>query len=454
MALRPSDAQARGPSAATPRPAARKAPPAFSLDVLRVSLFLFIIVSISAVQGYLRPLAVLRPGITLWGLAIGAVLFAPRGVRWANLRTTWPPKAMGVLVLLATLSAPFGLSIGASANFMLSAYIRIVVLFVMLVIALRTTNDVRLFVFAFVLSAGILALLSMTVMQVEASYGGTRVTASSMYDANDLGMIFLSSIPLAVLLWEFSGLYGKILVAACLALTSGAIALTGSRGAFVGLALVLPLLGLAMSHISLARRAGFGVAVVLGLFVAAPEGYWDRIGTIFAVSDDYNVTDPYGRVAIAKRGVGYMVTHPMGVGIANFPRAEFTISPLAKAAGYGDQVRAIAPHNTYVQVGAEMGVLALVVWCSLLVSGTLGLWAIRPRARRLSRESGGRFEERFVFRATSLLPVTFVGFAITSYFVSHAYTPIFYILVAILTGILAMHRQQVIAARMKPGSGK
>jgi putative inorganic carbon (hco3(-)) transporter len=431
--------QARGTSEGSS--SSRFVPPPFSLDVLRVSLFLFIIISISTVQGYVRPLGLLRPGITLWVLALAAVFLVPRGVRWSNIVASFPPKAVGILVVLACLSAPFGLSLGASGNFLLTVYFRIVVLFFILVIAIRSVTDLRLFVWAFVLASGILALLALTVMEVSAGHGGTRVAASSMYDANDLGMIFLTAIPLALLLFETSGSRARLVLIAALACISGAIAITGSRGAFVGFVFVLPMLFLAMAHVSVSRRIGFVLALVLGLVVGAPEGYWDRISTIINVTDDYNVKDDYGRVEVSKRGVGYMLAYPFGVGVDNFPRAEFTISPLARAAAPGEPVRMIAPHNTYVQVGAEMGLLALMTWLSMLWAGTVGLWSIRRRARRLARHPRAGYDELFVARCTAYVPIAFIGFAVTSYFVSHAYTPVFYVIVAILSGIFVQHRR-------------
>lgn len=432
---------------------ARLVPPPFALDVLRVSLFLFIIISISTVQGYVRPLGMLRPGLTLWGLALGAVFLVPKGVRWPNVFASFPPKAVLFLVALACLSAPFGLSIGASGNFLLTVYFRIAVLFFILVIAIRSVTDVRLFIWAFVSASGILAFLALTVMEVASGHGGTRVAASSMYDANDLGMIFLTSIPLALLLFEMSGTKARLLLLVFLGLISGAIAITGSRGAFVGFVFVLPLLFVAMGHISAKRRLGFGIALVLGLIVGAPEGYWERIGTIVNVQDDYNVRDQYGRVEVSKRGVQYMLAYPFGVGVDNFPRAEFTISPIAREAAPGAPLRMIAPHNTYVQVGAEMGLLALLTWVGLIGAGTVGVLRIRRRAQRLAHRPGASYDELFIARCTSYVPVSFIGFAVTSYFVSHAYTPVFYVIVAILSGILVQHRRHVRALRRTATSG-
>lgn len=427
----PVPAKARKPSI--------PAPPKLSPDLLRAVLFVFIIISISTVQGYVRVLALLRPGLTLWALALGLVLFKPKGVRWENVRATWPSTAIVIIAALALLGAPFGLSIGASGAFFLSSYSRILILFVILVIAIRRIEDLYLLVWATVLASALLALLALTVMKISSGFNGTRVESNSLYDANDLGMIFMATLPLCILLIETGDRRGRIAATMAIGLIGAATAVTGSRGAFIGLMVLLPMLFFALGHISIARRGGFVLLLVLGLVVAAPEGYWERIGTIFAVGEDYNVTDPYGRIEIAKRGVGYMLQYPLfGVGVDNFPRAEFTISPLVRNAPNG-LIRAIAPHNTYVQVGAEMGLVALMLWLSIFFTAVIGLRRPARAIKRRIKSEGMTFEAYFLSKCFIYFPMCFVCFAVTSYFVSHAYSPPFYILTALLSGALLLH---------------
>ena len=421
---------------------AARTPPKLSPDLLRTVLFLFIITSISTIQGYVRVLGMLRPGLTLWALAVGAVILIPRVVRWSNVGASWPPKAIAAIAAIALVGAPFGLSLGASGAFMLGAYSRILILFFILVIAIRTIDDLYLLVWGFVLASATLALLALTVMKINSGFGGTRVESSNLYDANDLGMIFISTVPLCLLLIETSGRKGRRIAILAIGLIGAATAVTGSRGAFIGMMLVLPALFLAMGHVSMAKRGGLGLFLVLGLVAGAPDGYWDRIATIFDAGHDYNVTDPYGRVEIAKRGVGYMLGRPVfGVGVDNFPRAEFTISPLLRTPLAGGLIRAIAPHNTYVQVGAEMGLVALVLWVSIILTAVVGLRRCARAIRRRIAIEGLTFESHFLSKCFVYFPVSFLGFAVTSYFVSHAYTPPFYILTALLSGVLLLHKR-------------
>lgn len=422
-------------------------PPPFRPDTLRVSLFLFIVISISTVHAYFGFLRVLRPGLLLWAVALAAVFLIPRGVDWSNIGKSWPPKAVLMLTLIACLSAPMGLSLGQSGNFLLNVYLRVAAFFFMLVIAIRGVRDLSFFVWAFVSSAAILAVLSLTIMEVSTTFGGdARLVASFMYDANDLGLIFLCAIPLGVALFKGFDDWRRPLAAVCLGVTTAAVAMTGSRGAFVGFLFVVPAIFLAMKDVKMGKRAGVVIAFVLALVVGAPAGYWERIQTVFEPSEDYNVTSETGRVAIAKRGLGYMATYPiLGVGIANFPRAEGTISPLARNAMSGEAIRFLAPHNTYVQVGAELGVVAMVIWLSLLYLGILGLRPVRKRIAPGSQSdtAGLDPERRFLTLLCTYLPIAFLAFATTSFFVSHAYTPVIYVLLAILSGTIVLSRSLI-----------
>ena len=386
------------------------------------------------------------------------VLLVPSGVRWQNIGRAWPPRAVIALTVIACLSAPFGLSLGASGTFLLNVYLRIALFCLMLVVAMRGIRDLSLFVWAYVASAATLAVLSLTVMEIATTAGSdARLVSSYMYDANDLGMIFLTAVPLGVLLFKSFEDWRRWAAMVALMLLTGGLAMTGSRGAFVGFLVVLPAIFMALKDVTISKRVGVVMALVGALVVGAPEGYWERIETVFQPSDDYNVTSDYGRLAIAKRGIGYMVQYPvLGVGVANFPRAEGTISPLARNAAAGEAIRFLAPHNTYVQVGAELGLPALIIWLSLLWAGIVGL---RPLRKRLAALSDPGRDEQFLLMACTYLPISFLAFATTSFFVSHAYTPVFYVMLALLVGTqiftrATLRQRRVVRSEPPPAIGR
>jgi O-antigen ligase len=175
--------------------------------------------------------------------------------------------------------------------------------------------------------------------------------------------------------------------------------------------------------------------------------------TIFATKTDYNYATEYGRIAIAKRGVGYMLRYPaFGVGIANFPRAEGTISPIAESRiRRGMSVEWIAPHNTYVQVGAELGMPALGLWFGMLGAGTVGLLLLRRKTpASWDQESG---ERRFLRDMLLFLPMSYLAFAVTSFFLSHGYSSPVHILLAYTAGVVALTRRELAASPLPRRGG-
>ena len=413
-------------------------------DLVRVCLFSLMMVNISAIQMYMGPVKLLRPGMTLLGLAVLVALMKPRLVAWKNMTASYPSKWVIVFFGLACGSAIFGLSLGGSVRFVLDVYSRNLIFFFLMVIAIRHIHDLALLMWSFVASVGVLVVLAQTVLDLEYTREGLGRLGGGqgMFDANDLGMILVMALPLALLFFFNGKPLTRMLSLVTMIGIPVTIALTGSRGAMIGLAVIGLTMLVTLRRISVVKRAGILAAVVAGLFFAAPDGYWKQMGTLFNLKDDYNYSVDYGRKGIAKRGIGYMLGRPLfGVGVANFPRAEGTISPIAKTRqDEGLSVEWIAPHNTYVQVGAEMGVPALTIWLALLFGGTVGLWRLRRRLPASWQHESA--ERKFLSDACLFLPLSFLGFAVTSLFLSHAYTIVAYIIFAYLGGLhLLVHNE-------------
>lgn len=411
-------------------------------DGFRIALLLLLVVSVSRIHQHFDAVAALRPALALAGLTLLFGLGARRRLGVGELLERWPAKVMAALGVLACLSVPFALSMGASASFFLDRFSKILVLAFFLVAAMHDTRDVRLFVWGYVISAGILAWMAVFVFEVHPTLGQEgmrRLGDLYTYDANDLGCVLMVALPLTLLTFRTSGRWGKAISGLVLVGIGLSVARSGSRGAFVGLAAVMLALVLWVRHVALARRLGVLAVMALVVILASPQGYWDQMAGLTDLEDDYNVTSPVGRVALAKRGLGYMLDRPLtGLGVGNFPRAEGTISERARnfVPEPGENLRWMAPHNSYVQAGAEMGVPGLLLWSSLVLGGVVGL-------RRLSRRTpdawrrGDDPERRFLHHALVYLPVALLGFAVTSSFVSFAYMDPAYVLAAF---VCALHR--------------
>lgn len=413
------------------------------LDTFALAIAGLTIVSISAVHQYLGPLRYARPSLTLLALALGLLVLRPRRAAWRNLRT-WPAQAVFALLFIATGSAFFGISFGGSARFLLDGYGRVLLVWLLMVVVVRDVKDLMVQIWGFVISVGILGVLSFTVLELETTSTGLgRLEGgATMFDANDLGMVVLLALPLALLLFLNSGRIGKLVSVAVMAVIPAVIALTGSRGAMVGLVAVGACLFFAMARVSFVKRVSVLLLLVTALGLSATDEYWAQMRTLLKPGEDYNATDNFGRVEIAKRGIRYMLSYPVfGVGIGNFPRAEGTISPIAQELqSQGEAIRWVAPHNTYVQVGAELGLIGFTLWLAILAGGSVGLWLRRRRVPRAWEKQSK--ERRFLRDAMLFVPISFVAFAVTTFFLSHAFTPPTYIIFSFHAALLAIVQKE------------
>jgi hypothetical protein len=95
-------------------------------------------------------------------------------------------------------------------------------------------------VWAFVVAAGCLAYLSLFVFKMKAARGDdfVRIQNGYTYDSNDIGVVALIGVCLALLTYQVAKSRGKLVSVIILAGLAMTIARTGSRGAFVGLVAV------------------------------------------------------------------------------------------------------------------------------------------------------------------------------------------------------------------------
>jgi len=412
-------------------------------DPVRVFLFAFVVVTVSRLHQYVGAVAKLHPPLLFFVLAAGWALVNPRLLSWRKLVRRWPFKVLFALGVLACISAPFGISLGHSAVFILNDYSKTLIATFLLMALLQRARDVSMFVWAYVVSCLILALVAVFMYRLVSAGGGiSRLAELETYDANDLGVVVVVGVPLTLLTLTTSGRIGKAVSLMVLGAIGITIARTGSRGAFVGLLCVGLLLLAWLRQFALWKRLTFVAVTGTAIAVAAPAGYWEQMQTIFNPQQDYNWTAENGRRAIALRAWGYVKAYPVfGLGINNFQMAEGTISPLAQNYVEGmPGIKWSAAHNSFLQVGTEMGPFGLALWSGLIVGGIVGMRRLRRRLPK--RWARGDREQRFIYASTLYLPVALAGFAVSAAFVSFAYLDPIYLLASYVAGIYvcAEHR--------------
>ena len=332
---------------------------------------------------------------------------------------------LAAFILITVLSIPVGLAPGFSLSFITDDYGKTVMFTLMVIAGVRSLADVRRLLAVNIIGA---VLYTATLLRVGSVGGDGRLVNAFYYDPNDLAMFLAGSLPLAIyFVYRPLGLYRRLLVLGAAALFLETIVVSGSRGGFLGLVTVV--VGLLTNRALRGwRRFAIVGGIALVMVIAGSAGYWDKIASIAHPEDDYNVKSQSGRVEVWKRGLGYMAERPiLGVGANGFFIAEGKISPMARQRIYGKGWKWSAPHNSFVEVGAEIGIPGLIVYLCMLASAFGAAW----RLRRPVPGPGGR-------PADSLLGQSFAialgGLIVSSFFVSQAYAAFSHAVLGMLIG--------------------
>jgi O-antigen ligase len=318
-----------------------------------------------------------------------------------------------LFLLTALLSIPLAIDPAIAWTEFSGSYIRGILIFIVIVNVVRTEARLRALLFLAVATAIILSVNAindyrlgmMTIEGYRASGRGTGIFGNT----NDMALHLVTMLPISIALFFGSrGPIRKTIHGACATLLTSGILLSYSRGAFVGMLIVLAFLAF-----KIGRRSRVGVAVIVicvgaAIILLAPSGFGNRLLSIFVPA-----LDPGGS-ADSRRGEflrsAYVaLRHPLfGVGMGNY-------QPLMSLKG-------LVTHNSYTQVASEMGLTALVVYTMFLVSPLRKLAAI-ARETFASRENA-----HFYYLALGL-QASLLAFMISSFFLSVAYAWYVYYLV-------------------------
>lgn len=405
-------------------------------DPLRILLFVLTVLTVSRLHQHYPILTKVRPALLLVIGATGYAYLNPRFLTRENVLEFWPMRLLALLGVLACCSAVFGMSLGSTATFILSDYVKTLVYAFLLAVSIRNVRDLFTLVWAYVIGCGILAFFSLFVFGITRATGSDFARLSNLYtyDSNDLGVMMMMGLALTLLLLVVSRGVKRGLLLLNLVAIVATVARSGSRGGFLGFVAVGVAALILANGLSVSRRLLMLFAAPVALALGAPAGYWKQMGTVLQPKEDYNYSAIDGRKAVAERGLGYMKQYPIfGVGMNNFPRAECTISPKLQTLHRTGPIRCTPPHNSYIQAGAELGVPGLIAWVSLLMGVIVALLGLRRRLPRTWRR--GTDTERFIYGATTYFPLAMIGFAVTSFFVSFAWMEPLYTMAAFTTGL-------------------
>lgn len=394
---------------------------------LLLCLAVYLLATVGRIHQLFPSLGPLRPALVSAMLALALLLLDPTATErlWRVCRQRAAKCLLGLVVWVA-LSVPGALWQGGSFALLTDVLLKAAAMALVLAAAVRGPRDLERMGLVYFGSAAVYGAVVLARFDVTATW---RMGTLYYYDANDFATLAATALPLG--LYFASTPRGTALrLAALLGLgvLGVAIVRTGSRGGFLALLAVIGFLLFRLTTI----RAGWRLltaGVLAVLFAAtATDAYWDQMRTIVHPEEDYNLSSQEGRLKIWKRGIGYMMSRPiLGVGAGNFPTAEGTISPQAERQSYGRGVKWQAAHNSFVQVGAELGVPGLVLFVVMLASAFTGLNAA-------GRHSAGAARPPPAVLAQTLT-ASLIGYVVGAFWLSLAYTEMLYTLVGLAIGL-------------------
>jgi O-antigen ligase len=412
-----------------PRAAVHGVPPERPWDLLLLCVAGYLATSIGRLHQLFPALLPLKP--VLLSAALAIVLYmadqtSPRRIAWVRAPTT---TYVLVLLLWMALSVPGALHQGIAFGMVTDNFVKTVVLYVLIAGCVRGFRDVERLAFVYFAAVVTFALVVITRFHIDGD--NWRLAGLYFYDANDFATLAVTAMPLGFYLVVSPGkLRRRVIGALGLLPLIVAFIWSGSRGGFLALLAMLAFLLFRYTAVRVQWRALSTAIVVTMLATTASDKYWTQMTTILHTEEDYNRTADVGREKIWRRGITYMLANPVfGVGGGNFGVAEGTISSLASRQEYGIGVRWNAAHNSFVQVGAELGIPGLLLLLAVIGSA----FRVLHRVGRL--QAASQVKQRGPPQLAQALASSLVGFVVGAFFLSLAYSEMLYALAALTVAL-------------------
>ena len=347
-------------------------------------------------------------------IALVGILVDPYARKIVRERMRTPQgKALLFLVFWIVVSIPLSIYPGNSFRFLTQSFWKVILIYVLTIAYAFNYERMSKIIWAYILATGLLA-------SVYCSGVGTsgRFDLTVGYDVNDLAFVFVTAFGFIFYkLFSTKGL-GRVLIGLLCVLLLFAIVKTQSRGGFLGLLAVGGVMLFQLRHLgSKYFVAGLVFCLMGGVLLSymGDSQFWNRMSTITNYENDYNVTEPTGRVAVWKRGIGLMLANPLlGVGVNNF----YTAEGLSHNEGGG---KWSAAHNSFVEIGVDLGFPGLICFCYIILNSLKGV-------KKRNSLQNKRVFNNYILTQYSIVS-SWIGFLVVGFFLSEGYSSVFNFLV-------------------------
>jgi putative inorganic carbon (HCO3(-)) transporter len=349
------------------------------------------------------------------------------------------------VIIIAT--APFSVWPGGAIEVFTDSYIKVVIVFVLMMNTLTTTARLEQLTWVILVCTGVVAALGVYnyLSGVNLIEGGrlNGPVGGIFGNPNDLAMNMVTFLPATVVVaMSRRHSTGRRMTAVAIALLMLAtIVFTKSRGGLLGLCAAV----LALAMLGRWVRRGFGTTVVIAILVVtpfAPDAFWTRMASIVDPAQDKQdfTGSREARRLVMLDGIRTFFEFPVtGVGAGQFKN----YNPSER------QAKFLETHNVLIQVAAETGIVGLAAFIFLIWRAVKAAWETRRMTRdpnwmswmrRLHREDAARaLAEHSVGLQAGL-----IGWLVCAMFASLAYNWTFYYVLALLVAARELAQHQIV----------
>ncbi|MBB4633584.1 putative O-glycosylation ligase, exosortase A system-associated [Sphingosinicella soli] len=305
---------------------------------------------------------------------------------------------------------------------------------------------------AITISGGIKTLLG------GGGYGNVSFLVQSntgLYEGSTLATVALCFIPLTLWLYRRNTILKRNLLTLLatagiiFSMTLVTVGAEARTGLVAGAALVVLLwLG---SKRKLVLAACFTAAAVITIPLL-PESFTDRMSTIKNYDEDMSAST---RIGVWKWTIDFVKTHPMGGGFGVYRINQFDVD-MQRREGSADNMasrdvtikkEARAFHNSFFEVLGELGYLGAMIYVAIVVLALHATWKLR-------NISTGDPESDIWFRDLgTMMAISMIVYTVGSMFVSIAFQPPYYDLLAITIAATHIARRERLANKVEDKFG-
>jgi len=300
-------------------------------------------------------------------------------------------------------------------------YIKLFILYFLIIYLIKTRKQFMIFIWSLIILGTVSCFIGLYqyangIGMIEEG-GSLRITGTAA-DPNYYALHIIMLIPISIsLLLNSRSILTKLFLSGFTILSLLNVLFTFSRGGMIGLAIVLSLSFVIMllHNRNKIIPSLIVVLIVISAIPFIPEQYWSRAKTIT------NLEDVAVRARLDTWKIGYEMVqdHPvLGVGVGNFPYEYYYRAMTSRDTK--TKARHVA-HNTFIEVAAESGIIALVFFIMLI------LWTMGDlrKSGAVFRKSG----DNQLYYISQALIISLMGYIACGVFLSQQYLFMFWIIV-------------------------